>query len=72
VSKHAREVVHDLVEAKLLVEVQSEHQPRFQPAAPIEQITFASQVKNINALWISPGGDSGWAVGDNGLFLRYE
>lgn len=30
------------------------------------------QVKSLYAVWMSPDGSEGWAVGDSGLFLRYE
>ena len=30
------------------------------------------QVRSINAIWLSEDGAEGWAVGDGGLFLRYE
>jgi ligand-binding sensor domain-containing protein len=34
--------------------------------------TVAAQTRTIRSMWISPDGQEGWAVGDDGLVLRYR
>ncbi len=34
--------------------------------------TIAAQTRDVNSMWISADGTDGWAVGEQGLFLRYR
>ena len=34
--------------------------------------SIAAMVKNIRAMWMTAAGDDGWAVGEDGLVLRYR